>query len=145
MTATEMGGAFVGGKGYPKFKPLMARLAQHTGRPVHLRCTLEESFLAGLCAACRVRMRTGFNRDGHMVFNRATADYLIGVYADIAARFVSKTGYLAGGPYSLPMRTPQREPSSPHPAGDGLLGLRCAPVPVGAGGPDGRSGTPGPP
>jgi len=101
VVGTEMGGAF-GGKGYPKFEPLVAWLALRAGRPVRLRLSLEESFLAGRRAACRVRIVSGFERDGRLVFQRATADYLIGPFADISARFVSKTGYLAGGAYAVP-------------------------------------------
>jgi len=101
VVGTEMGGAF-GGKGYPKFEPLVAWLALKAGRPVRLLFSLEESFLAGRRAACRVQIASGFDRDGRLVFNRATADYLIGAFADISARFVSKTGYLAGGAYRVP-------------------------------------------
>ncbi len=101
VVATEMGGAF-GGKGYPKFEPLMGFLALRTGRPVRLAMSLAESFTAGRRAASAVWMRTGFGADGRLVFNEARADYLIGAYADISARFVSKAAYLGCGAYGVP-------------------------------------------
>ncbi len=101
VVATEMGGAF-GGKGYPKFEPLMGYVALRTGRPVRLAMSLAESFTAGRRAASAVRMRTGFGADGRLVFNEARADYLIGAYADISSRFVSKAAYLGCGAYGVP-------------------------------------------
>lgn len=99
--ATEMGGAF-GGKGYPKFEPLMAFLALRTDRPVRLTLTLAESFLAGRRAGAVVKIRTGFTADGRFVFNRTRADFLIGAYADITARIVSKACYVGSGAYHIP-------------------------------------------
>lgn len=101
VVATEMGGAF-GGKGYPKFEPLMAFLALRTGRPVRLALSLAESFLAGRRAAGVVTMRSGFSRDGRFVFNRSRADYLIGAYADITSSIVSKAAYIGCGAYRIP-------------------------------------------
>ncbi len=101
VVATEMGGAF-GGKGYPKFEPLMGYVALRTGRPVRLALTLAESFTAGRRAASAVQMRTGFSSDGRLVFNEARADYLVGAYADISSRFVSKAAYLGCGAYGVP-------------------------------------------
>ena len=101
VIATEMGGAF-GGKGYPKFEPLMAFLALRTGRPVRLAMSLAESFLMGRRASSVVSMRTGFRADGRLVFNRSQADYLIGAYADITDRIVSKATYVGCGPYGVP-------------------------------------------
>ncbi|MFO7958855.1 MAG: xanthine dehydrogenase family protein molybdopterin-binding subunit [Candidatus Brocadiia bacterium] len=101
VIATEMGGAF-GGKGYPKFEPLMAFLAVRAGRPVRLALSLAESFLAGRRAAGVVNMRTGFTDDGRFMFNRSRADYLIGAYPDITSRIVSKAAYIGCGAYRIP-------------------------------------------
>ena len=101
VIATEMGGAF-GGKGYPKFEPLMAFLALRTGRPVRLATSLAESFLMGRRASSAVTMRTGFGADGRLVFQTARADYLIGAYADITDRVVSKAAYVGCGAYGVP-------------------------------------------
>jgi CO/xanthine dehydrogenase Mo-binding subunit len=101
IIAPDSGGAF-GGKGYPKFEPLVAFLALATGRPVRLALTLEETFQAGRRMATRVRVRSGFQKDGRIVFQDIQADCLIGAYADIGLRVVEKASYTACGPYRVP-------------------------------------------
>lgn len=98
IVAPDPGGAF-GGKGWPKFEPLMAILAQRTGRPVRLVLTLEETFQAVRRTSAHIHARTGFDRDGLIVFQDLEANFLIGAYADIGARVVSKASYAACGPY----------------------------------------------
>ena len=44
-------------------------------------------------------LRTGFDLDGRIVFQDIDANFLIGAYADIGARVVSKASYSACGPY----------------------------------------------
>jgi CO/xanthine dehydrogenase Mo-binding subunit len=101
VLAPDPGGAF-GGKQNPKFEPLLAFLALRTGRPCRLVLTLEETFQAVRRAAARVRVRTGFGAGGHVLFHDIESDYLLGAYADIAERVVSKSSYLACGPYRVP-------------------------------------------
>ncbi len=101
IIAPDPGGAF-GGKGWPKFEPLMAFLALHTGRPVRLVLTLEETFQAARRTSARVHIRSGFDPAGRIVFQDIAADFLIGAYADIGARVVSKASYAACGPYRTP-------------------------------------------
>jgi CO/xanthine dehydrogenase Mo-binding subunit len=101
VVVPDPGGGF-GGKGYPKHEPLMAYLALTTGRPLRLVLTLEESFQASRRAACLVHARTGVDREGRLRFQDIEADYLIGAYADIGDRVVSKAGYTATGPYRTP-------------------------------------------
>jgi CO/xanthine dehydrogenase Mo-binding subunit len=101
IVVPDPGGGF-GGKGYPKYEPLMAFLALETARPVRLVLSLEESFQASRRAACRVHVRTGFDRHGGLQFQDVEADYLIGAYADIGDRVVSKASYTATGPYRTP-------------------------------------------
>jgi CO/xanthine dehydrogenase Mo-binding subunit len=98
IIAPDPGGGF-GGKGWPKFEPLMAFLALETGRPVRLVLTLEETFQAARRTSARVHIRSGFDASGQIVFEDIHADFLIGAYADIAARVVSKASYAACGPY----------------------------------------------
>src|SRR6185369_3981984 len=50
----------------------------------------------------RIHVRTGFRKDGRLVFRDIDADYLIGAYADIADRTVGKGSYTSGGPYMTP-------------------------------------------
>jgi CO/xanthine dehydrogenase Mo-binding subunit len=101
IVSPDPGGGF-GGKGWPKFEPLLAFLALQTGRPVRLVLTLEETFQAVRRTSARVHARTGFDRSGHLVFQQLEADFLIGAYADIGARVVSKASYTACGPYKTP-------------------------------------------
>jgi CO/xanthine dehydrogenase Mo-binding subunit len=101
IIAPDPGGGF-GGKGWPKVEPLMALLALRTGRPVRLVLTLEETFQAVRRASAHVRSRTGFSRDGRIVFQDIETDFLIGAYADVGARVVSKASYVACGPYRVP-------------------------------------------
>ncbi|HEX7347956.1 MAG TPA: xanthine dehydrogenase family protein molybdopterin-binding subunit [Candidatus Limnocylindrales bacterium] len=96
--APDPGGAF-GGKQHAKYEPLLAFMALATGRPVRLVLTLEETFQAVRRGAAEVHVRTGFQRDGTLVFRDVEANYQIGAYADIADRTVAKGSYTSMGPY----------------------------------------------
>ena len=96
--APDPGGGF-GGKQHAKYEPLLAFMALRAGRPVRLVLTLEETFQAVRRGASEIRVRTGFRRDGTLVFRDIEANYLIGAYADIADRTVAKGSYTSGGPY----------------------------------------------
>jgi CO/xanthine dehydrogenase Mo-binding subunit/aerobic-type carbon monoxide dehydrogenase small subunit (CoxS/CutS family) len=99
--APDPGGGF-GGKQNPKFEPLVTHLSLRTGRPCRLVLSLEETFQAVRRAAAEIRIRTGFTRSGHLVFQDIKSDFLIGAYADIAERVMTKSNYLACGPYRTP-------------------------------------------
>jgi CO/xanthine dehydrogenase Mo-binding subunit len=99
--APDPGGAF-GGKQHAKYEPLLAYMALRTGRPVRLVLTLEETFQAVRRGAAQVHVRTGFRRDGTLVFRDVEANYQIGAYADIADRTVAKGSYTSMGPYRTP-------------------------------------------
>jgi CO/xanthine dehydrogenase Mo-binding subunit len=101
IIAPDPGGGF-GGKGWPKFEPLMAYLALSVGRPVRLVLTLEETFQHVRRTSAVVRARTGFTRDGRLVFQDLETNFLLGAYADIGVRVVSKASYAACGPYKTP-------------------------------------------
>ena len=99
--APDPGGGF-GGKQHAKFEPLLALLALRTGRPVRLILTLEETFQAVRSPTFEIAIRTGFERDGTIAFQDIVSDGLLGAYADIGYRVVSKSSYLACGPYRVP-------------------------------------------
>jgi CO/xanthine dehydrogenase Mo-binding subunit len=101
VRAPDPGGAF-GGKQHAKYEPLLAFMALKTGRPVRLVLTLEETFQTVRRGASEIRVRSGFRRDGTLVFREIDANYLIGAYADIADRTVAKGSYTANGPYRVP-------------------------------------------
>jgi CO/xanthine dehydrogenase Mo-binding subunit len=96
--APDPGGGF-GGKQHAKYEPLLAFMALRLGRPVRLVLTLEETFQAVRRGAAEVRVRSGWGRDGTLVFRDIDANYLIGAYADIADRTVAKGSYTSNGPY----------------------------------------------
>ena len=99
--APDPGGGF-GGKQNPKLEPLLAFMALRTGRPVRLILTLDETFQTARRTSAEIRVRTGFNNDGTLVFEDFEANFLVGAYVDIADRVVSKGSYLAAGPYRVP-------------------------------------------
>jgi len=72
------------------------------GRPVRMVMTLEETFQAVRRTSAKVHIRTGVRNDGTLVFEDITSNFLVGAYADIADRVVTKGNYLAGGPYKVP-------------------------------------------
>lgn len=99
--APDPGGGF-GGKQNPKLEPVLIHLSLRTGRPCRLVLTLEETFQAVRRAASTVHVRTGFSTEGDLVFQDIESDMLIGAYADIAERVMTKSTYLACGPYTTP-------------------------------------------
>ncbi|MGH2446356.1 MAG: xanthine dehydrogenase family protein molybdopterin-binding subunit [Candidatus Limnocylindria bacterium] len=99
--APDPGGAF-GGKQHAKHEPLLAHLALRTGRPVRLVLTLEETFQSVRGPTFEIRIRSGFGADGTIRFQDIDVDGLLGAYADIGHRVVSKSSYLACGPYRVP-------------------------------------------
>jgi CO/xanthine dehydrogenase Mo-binding subunit len=101
VLAPDPGGAF-GGKQHTKYEPLVAFMALRAGRPVRLVLSLEETFQAVRRSSAEIRVRSGFHADGTLAFHDLEADYLIGAYADIADRTVSKGSYIGCGPYRLP-------------------------------------------
>ncbi len=101
VVAPDLGGGF-GGKQWPHMQPVVAFLALRTGRPVKLVMTLEETFQAVRRTSAKVRIRTGFRSDGTLVFEDVESNFLIGAYADIADRVVTKGNWLAAGPYRVP-------------------------------------------
>ncbi len=98
--APDPGGGF-GGKGFPKYEPLVALMAIALGRPVRLVLSLEETFQAVRRTNASIHLRTGFSQTGDMIFNDAVYDFLMGAYADIAPRVIDKSTYFAAGPYRV--------------------------------------------
>ena len=99
VIATELGGGF-GGKGYPKFEPLMAFIALKLNQPVRLRLSLEETFLLGRRNSSVVRVKAGFHDNGKLSFMKVSADFLIGAYANASPRVVAKAALAGCGIYN---------------------------------------------
>lgn len=101
VLAPDPGGGF-GGKQMPKFEPLLAIASRRVGRPVRLVLTLEETFQAVRRAGARVHIRSGFSKDGDLLFHDIASDYQAGAYGDVVTRVTAKGNYLACGPYRVP-------------------------------------------
>ena len=101
VVAPDPGGGF-GGKQTPRYEPLMAKLALMTGRTCRLVLSLEESFQLMRRSGCRITARTGFKNNGEVTFHQLAADFLIGAYADVAPRVMTKGSYVGAGPYRIP-------------------------------------------
>lgn len=101
VKAPDPGGGF-GGKQHAKLEPLLAVLALQLGRPLRLVLTLEETFQQVRSPTFEIRSRTGFLSDGTITFQDVVVNGLLGAYADIGYRVVSKASYLACGPYRVP-------------------------------------------
>ena len=99
--APDPGGGF-GGKQNPKLEPLVTYFSLRTGRPCRLVLSLEETFQAVRRTAAEIHVRTGFTRTGDLLFQDIKSDFLIGAYADIAERVMTKANYLGCGPYRTP-------------------------------------------
>ena len=97
----ELGGGF-GGKGYPKFEPMLAFLAMKLNRTVRLRLTLEETFLLGRRNSSSIRVKAGFRKDGKLTFMKVDADFLIGAYANASPRVVAKSTLVGCGAFHPP-------------------------------------------
>lgn len=101
VLAPDPGGGF-GGKQNPKYEPLVAFIALATRRPARLILGLGETFQTVRRTSATIRVRSGFDGDGTIVFQDFLSDFLIGAYVDIADRVVGKSNYLAAGPYRVP-------------------------------------------
>jgi CO/xanthine dehydrogenase Mo-binding subunit len=128
VVAPDPGGAF-GGKQTPKIEPLLAFLALRTGRTCRLVLSLEQTFQMMRRAACRVRARSGFTSEGELVFHDLECDYLIGAYADVAPRVMTKGSYVGAGPYRIPnVRTASRAVMSHTTPSTAFRGYGCPQV-----------------
>lgn len=101
VVAPDPGGGF-GGKQTPRYEPLLAFLALETGRTCSLVLSLEETFQLMRRSGCRIRARTGFTETGELTFHELEADFVIGAYADVAPRVMTKGSYVGAGPYRIP-------------------------------------------
>ena len=73
-------------KGCDRLLDWFRQWKQQNPSPVRLVLTLEETFQAARRTSARVHIRSGFDPSGGIVFQDIDADFLVGAYADIAAR-----------------------------------------------------------
>lgn len=93
-----IGGGF-GGKASVKIEPLAVAAAMKAGCPVKLQLSLEESMLTCRRLSARIRVRTGINSDGRILFRQG--DLLLdgGAYADTGPAVALKAAHRLLGPY----------------------------------------------
>ena len=96
-----VGGGY-GSKSYTKIEPLTAALALRAGRPVRLALSIEESILTTRGDAATVRLRSAFDRDGHLLGRQATILLDTGAYAENSPLVGRKAANRLGGPYRIP-------------------------------------------
>ena len=101
IIAPDPGGGF-GGKGWPLYECLLAFLALKFNRTVRLVLTLEETFQNVRRASARAYVAPASMPRAALRSRNVSTDYLIGAYAAVAPRVVSKGSYVAGGPYICP-------------------------------------------
>lgn len=95
-----LGGGF-GAKVYVKMEALAAALALLVKRPVKIALTMEEQFYTISKHATTFRIKSGVNKDGHIVARACDVWWNGGAYADIGPRVAQKTGFTAAGPYDI--------------------------------------------
>ncbi|MCY3733273.1 MAG: xanthine dehydrogenase family protein molybdopterin-binding subunit [Chloroflexi bacterium] len=101
VIAPDPGGGF-GGKQTPRYEPLIAFLALKTRRTCRLVLSLEEAFQLMRRSGCRIYARTGFTEAGELTFHEMGVDFVVGAYADVAPRVMTKGSYVGAGPYRIP-------------------------------------------
>jgi CO/xanthine dehydrogenase Mo-binding subunit len=96
-----VGGAY-GSKSYFKIEPLAVAMARKTGgRPVRVVQTVTEAMLTTRRHSARVRIKTGFKRDGTLVARAAEVLMDTGAYADNGPRVAKRAISRMIGPYKL--------------------------------------------
>src|SRR5918993_459860 len=96
-----VGGAY-GSKSYFKIEPLIVAMARKTaGRPVRLAQSVPEAMLTTRRHSARVRVKTGFKRDGTLVARDAEVVMDTGAYADNGPRVAKRAISRMIGPYKL--------------------------------------------
>jgi CO/xanthine dehydrogenase Mo-binding subunit len=96
-----VGGGY-GSKSYTKIEPLTAALALRAGRPVRLALSLEEAILTTRGDAALIRLRTAFDREGHILGREASIFLNSGAYAENSPLVGRKAANRLAGPYRIP-------------------------------------------
>jgi selenium-dependent xanthine dehydrogenase len=102
IIATAVGGAF-GGKEDVSVQPLVALLAKHTGHPVKLVFTRQESILVHPKRhPTTIRIKLGASADGRLTAVEATIWGDSGAYASLGEHVMTRTATHLAGPYVAP-------------------------------------------
>jgi len=95
-----LGGGF-GAKLYIKLEALVAVLSLIANRPVKISLSMEEQFFTITKHASTFRIKSGVDKDGHIVARECEVWWNGGAYADIGPRVTQKSGFTAPGPYDI--------------------------------------------
>jgi len=102
LTLGGVGGAF-GGREDLSMQIHACMLALHTGRPVRISYSREESFFGHVHRhPCRMRYEHGATRDGKLVYVRTRIVLDGGAYASSSTAVCANAACFACGPYELP-------------------------------------------
>jgi CO/xanthine dehydrogenase Mo-binding subunit len=101
VVVPTLGGGF-GGKCYPEIEPLVALLARKTRRPVKITLSRAEEFVTTARQASRVRIKSGYTRDGRLLAVDAEVIYANGAYFETADRVIRHGARGLTAPYKIP-------------------------------------------
>ncbi len=102
LTLAGVGGAF-GGREDLSMHVHACMLALHTGKPVKMVYSREESFFGHVHRhPALIRFEHGANRDGTLVYVKATIHLDGGAYASSTPAVVANAGLMCPGPYVVP-------------------------------------------
>jgi xanthine dehydrogenase D subunit len=102
LTLAGVGGAF-GGREDLSMHVHACLLALHTGKPVKMTYSREESFFGHVHRhPARISYEHGADRDGALVYVRATIHLDGGAYASSTSAVVGNAGTMGAGPYVVP-------------------------------------------
>jgi CO/xanthine dehydrogenase Mo-binding subunit len=100
VIVSTLGGGY-GGKINPSIEPIVAVLARKARRPVRLALHRDEEFFTHTKHAARIKVRTGYRRDGTLVAHQAWCWYNGGAYCKETPEKITR-GFASMGPYRVP-------------------------------------------
>lgn len=102
IVPTQIGGGF-GGKLFPSLEPYAVLLAEKSGQPVQMTLTREEEMSSMLFRhPSKVKLKTGFLKDGSLVAHSVHMLFNTGAYGLYGPNTAALASLMAGGPYRIP-------------------------------------------
>ena len=101
MIISYLGGGY-GSKSYTKFEPLVVALARKAGAPVRIANSVADSMITVRRHAAKVRLKTGFRKDGMIVAREAEIYLDTGAYDDNGPQVTARAATRVLGPYWIP-------------------------------------------
>jgi CO/xanthine dehydrogenase Mo-binding subunit len=101
LIISYLGGGY-GSKSYTKFEPLVAALARKAGAPVRVANSVTDSMVTVRRHAAKVRLKTGFKKDGTIVAREAEIYLDTGAYDDNGPQVTIRAATRVLGPYYIP-------------------------------------------